>query len=128
MSVYELAKKLLDEALKLQKDYIATLAKLGNVQKEVDKIERKQANFFRRIEDKQSKFFDKMQTEHDEIKLRVMKLEAIVESTFANSLKEAIVQVAREHIERDGSLESLELDRFTGKLPSGVDTLDSGDK
>ena len=97
MSIGDQLKWLGEKALELHREYSTMSANFQNLERQFDRLI--QAN---------ERFTDRVLRENEDLRRRLTTLEGKFEAVLVASAKEALIQVAREHLQKEGRLPGLE--------------------
>lgn len=97
-TVSELAK----EVAAVFKQLITLGVQVEGLDKDLDRIRADQRNF---IEDTRAELRE-LQSDFRDVQRRLVTLEGLMQTSYQNALRDALVQIARDHVEKHGSLET----------------------
>lgn len=98
----------LSNARKLYDELVVFRTKYEHMEKQLD-----------RLADAQERFMDKLVRENEELRGRVMKLEATVESALQLATRDAFLALAREQMEKHGPPPYMALAHTSSNAPDG---------
>lgn len=101
----ETTQKILGTANEIYKEYLTMSANFKSLEKTFE-------TFTNRMEH----YVKALQSENEELRRRVTKLESIVDATFQKSVERALVTVVQEHIEKHGIEGSITMTHLTEGL------------
>ena len=97
-TVSELAK----EVAAVFKQLITLGVQVEGLDKDLDRIRADQRNF---IEDTRADL-RALQSDFRDVQRRLVTLEGLMQSSYQNALREALLQIAREHVDKHGTLDT----------------------
>ena len=118
MGVSDTIRELVREVAQLFKELTSLGVKVEGVERDIDRVREDQ----QRLIDRTRGDVREMKADFDDLRRRVSKLEGLTESVLQASMKEALLQLGREHIEKHGSLKGFD----PARLPSARGPEDEG--
>ncbi|HET6568290.1 MAG TPA: hypothetical protein VFG50_10030 [Rhodothermales bacterium] len=122
MGVSDTVSDLAKEVAAVFKQLITLGVQVEGLDKDLDRIRGDQRNFF---EDTRSEIRE-LRSDFRDLQRRITTLEGLMQSSYQNALKEALVQIAREHLDEHGTLDTFNPGRLLSPSPSSREGL-SGD-